>query len=83
MPMQNHAINSGSRVLMGTLNSQPQEYSRNIIGIYLQESFYSIIFLLHSSCSLFEVPIRTLLYILTYSTTVSLPESCIAGLQLT
>ena len=27
--------------LMGTPNREPQEYSRNIIGIYLSGSFYS------------------------------------------
>ena len=43
---------------MGTPNREPQEYSRNIIGIYLPLSFYSIIFLLCSWGSLFGVPIK-------------------------
>ena len=44
--------------LMGTSNRQPQEYSRNIIGIYLPGSLYTIIFLLYSWGSLFGVPIK-------------------------
>ena len=39
-------VNKGT--LMGTPNMEPQEYSRNIIGIYLPESLYSIKFLLYS-----------------------------------
>ena len=35
---------------------EPQGYSRNIIGIYLRGSLYSIIFLLYSWGSLFGVP---------------------------
>ena len=46
--------------LLGTPNSQAQDYSRNIIGIYLPGSLYSIIFLLYSSGSLFGVPMRNL-----------------------
>ena len=42
--------------LMGTPNREPQEYSRNIIGIYLPGSLYSILFLLHSWGFLFGVP---------------------------
>ena len=42
---------------MGTPNREPQEYSRNIIGIHLPGSLYSIIFLLYSLGSLFGVPI--------------------------
>ena len=41
---------------MGTPNREPQEYSRNIMGIYLLESLHSIIFLLYSWGSLFGVP---------------------------
>ena len=41
---------------MGPPNIQPQEYSRNITGIYLPGSLYSIIFLLFSWDSLFGVP---------------------------
>ena len=44
--------------LMGTPNREPQEYSRNIMGIYLPGSYYSIKFLLYSWGSLFGVPIR-------------------------
>ena len=44
--------------LMGTPKREPQEYSRNLIGIYLRGSFYSIKFLLYSWGSLFGVPIR-------------------------
>ena len=43
---------------MGTTNREPQEYSRNIIGIYLPGSLYSFTFLLYSWGSLFGVPIR-------------------------
>ena len=43
---------------MGTPNREPQEYSRYIIGIYLPEALYSIIFLLFSWASLFGVPSR-------------------------
>ena len=35
---------------------EPQEYNRNITGIYLPGSLYSIIFLLYSWGSLFGVP---------------------------
>ena len=38
--------------LMGTPNREPQEYNRNIIGIYLPGSLYSIIFLFYSWGSL-------------------------------
>ena len=48
--------------LMGTLKREPQEYSRNMIGIYLPGSLYSIIFLLYSWGSLFGVPIEVRLY---------------------
>ena len=41
-------------------NREPQECSRYIIGIYLLESLYSIIFLLYSWGSLFGVPSRSL-----------------------
>ena len=51
------------RVLLGTPNREPQEYSRNVIGIYLPESLYSIIFLLYSWGSLFG-----------FSSKVPLPE---------
>ena len=44
--------------LLGTPNREPQEYSRYIIGIYLPESLYSIIFLPYSWGSLFGVPSR-------------------------
>ena len=47
---------------MGTPNREPQESSRNIIGIYLPGSFYSIIFLLYSWGSLFGVPNEVPLY---------------------
>ena len=47
--------------LMGNPNREPQEYSRNIIGICPPGSFYSIIFLLYSWGSLFGVPIKVLL----------------------
>ena len=33
--------------LLGTPNREPQEYSRNIRGIYLPGSLYSIVFLLY------------------------------------
>ena len=42
--------------LLGTPNREPQEYSRNIRGMYLPGSLYSIIFLLYSWGSLFGVP---------------------------
>ena len=42
---------------MRTPNRELQQYSRNTIGIYLPGSLYSIIFLLYSWGSLFEVPI--------------------------
>ena len=51
--------------LLGVPNREPQEYSTNIIGIYLPGSLYSIIFLLHSWGSLFGVPIRTLQVLIT------------------
>ena len=54
--------------LMGTPNREPQEYSRNIIGIYLPVSLYSIVFLLYSWRSLFGVPIITLLVLASAST---------------
>ena len=38
--------------LLGTPIREPQEYSRNIIGMYLPGSLYSIIFLLYSWGSL-------------------------------
>ena len=44
--------------VMGTPHREPQEYSRNIIVIYLQGCSYSIIFLLYSWGSLFGVPIE-------------------------
>ena len=44
--------------LLGTPNREPQDYSRYIIGIYLAGSFYSILFLLYSWGSLFGVPSR-------------------------
>ena len=44
--------------LLGTLNREPQECSRYIIGIYLPGSLYSIIFLVYSCGSLFGVPSR-------------------------
>ena len=47
--------------LLGTPNREPQEYSRNIIGIYLPASLYSIPFLLYFGGSLSGVPKRTLL----------------------
>ena len=40
---------------------EPQEYSKNIIGLYLPGSLYSFMFLLYSWGSLIGVPIRTLL----------------------
>ena len=40
---------------MGTPNREPQEYSRNILELYLPGSSYSIIFLLYSWGSLFGV----------------------------
>ena len=51
------------RTLMGTPNREPQEYSGNIIAIYLPGSVYSIIFLLYSWGSLFGVPIKVPLYL--------------------
>ena len=42
--------------LLGTPIREPQESSRNIVGIYLPGSLYSIIFLLYSWGSLFGVP---------------------------
>ena len=45
--------------LMGTPNREPLEYSRNIVGMYLLGSSYSIIFLLYSWGSLFGVPIKS------------------------
>ena len=42
--------------LLGTPNREPQEDSRNIIGIYLPGSLCFIIFLLYSWGSLFGVP---------------------------
>ena len=36
-----HARHNIKGALMGTPNREPQEYSRNIIGIYLSGSFYS------------------------------------------
>ena len=42
------ALDFPQGILMGTPNREPQEYSRNIIGIYLPVSLYSIIFLLYS-----------------------------------
>ena len=48
--------------LLGTPNWEPQEYSRNIRGIYLPGSLYSIIFLLYSWGSLFGVPSRVPLH---------------------
>ena len=44
--------------LLRSPNREPQEYNRNLTGIYLPGSSYSIIFLLHSWGSLFGVPIR-------------------------
>ena len=46
--------------VLGTPNREPQEYSRNIMGIYLPGSSYSIIFLLYSWGSLFGFPIKSL-----------------------
>ena len=43
--------------LMGTPNRK--KYSRNIVGMYLLGSLYSIIFLLYSWGSLFGVPIKS------------------------
>ena len=43
---------------MGTPKREPQEYSRNITGIYLSGSLYSMIFLLYSWGSQFGVPIN-------------------------
>ena len=51
--------------LLGTPNREPQEYSRYIIGIYLPGSLYSIIFLLYSWGSLFGVPSRIPLRIIS------------------
>ena len=47
--------------LLGTPNREHQEYSRNIIGIYLPGYLYSVMFLLYSDCLLFGSPIGTLL----------------------
>ena len=47
----------------GTPNREPQEDSRDVIGIYLPGSSYSVVFLLYSWRSLFGVPIRTLIFI--------------------
>ena len=44
------------RTFMGTPNREAQEYSRNIIGLYIPGSSYSIIFELYSWGSLFRVP---------------------------
>ena len=49
---------------MGTPNREPQEYSRNMTGIYLPGSLYSLKFLLYSWGSLFGVPIRVPLIVL-------------------
>ena len=54
------------RSLMGP-NREPQEYSRNIVGIYLPGSLHSIIFLLYSWGSLFGVPIKVPLQMRTSS----------------
>ena len=48
---------------MGTPNREPQEYSTNIIGIYLPGSSYSFIFLPYSSGSMFGVHIKVPLFI--------------------
>ena len=52
---------------MGTPNTEPQECSRIIIGIYLPGSLYSIIFLLRSWGSLFGVPIKVPVYPVDHS----------------
>ena len=48
---------------MGTPNRKPEEYSRNIIGIYLPGSLRSFISLLHSWGSVFGVPSEVPLFI--------------------
>ena len=48
---------------MGTPNKEPQEYNRNIKGIYLPGSFYSIIFLLYSLGFLLGVPNKVPLWV--------------------
>ena len=45
-------------IILGTPKREPQEYGRNIIGIYLPGSLYSMIFLLYSRGSLFGVAIE-------------------------
>ena len=49
--------------LMGTPHRERKGYSSNITGIYIPESLYSIIFLLHSWGSLFEIPIKVPLHL--------------------
>ena len=51
--------------LLGTPNREAQEYTRYIIGIYLPGSLYSIIFLLYSWGSLFGVPSRVPLMVVS------------------
>ena len=57
--------------VMGTPNREPQEHSRNIMGIHLPGSLCSIMFLLYSWGSLFEVPIKVpLLFASTWPETL-------------
>ena len=48
--------------LLGTPNREPQEYSKNIIGICLPGSLHSTIFLLYSWGFLFGVPSEVPVY---------------------
>ena len=62
--------------LLGTPNREPQEYSRNITGRYLQGSSYSVIFLLYSWDSLFVLPSKVPLVIRTSNKVISSAYSC-------
>ena len=46
--------------LLGTQNREPQEYSWNIIGIYLPGSLYSVIFLYVLGVPCLGFPIKSL-----------------------
>ena len=62
IPYNPYITHYSKGTLMGTPNREPPEYSRNIIGIYLPGSLYSVKFLLYSWGSLFGVPIGVPLY---------------------
>ena len=64
---------SSKGAVLGTPNREPQEYSRNITGMYPPGSLFSVIFLLSSWGSLFGFPVQSLYLLFGYSVKSSAP----------